>query len=65
MKDTFIPLSIAYIDAQGRIVDIQDMQPLDEIPHLSALPVQYALEVNQGFFEDKGITVGDTVELSL
>jgi uncharacterized membrane protein (UPF0127 family) len=65
MKDTFIPLSIAYIDAQGRIVDIQDMQPLDEIPHLSASPAQYALEVNQGFFEDRGITVGDTVELSL
>lgn len=58
-----IPLSIAYIDAEGRIVDIQDMQPLDETPRPSAEPTQYALEVNQGFFEERGVTVGDMVEL--
>jgi uncharacterized membrane protein (UPF0127 family) len=65
MKDTLIPLSVAYIDAQGRIVDIQDMQPLDETPHPSSAPAQYALEVNQGFFEERGIAVGDTLELPL
>jgi uncharacterized membrane protein (UPF0127 family) len=63
MRDTLIPLSIAYIDAEGQIVDIQDMQPLDETSHPSAEPAQYALEVNQGFFEDHGVQVGDTVEL--
>jgi uncharacterized protein len=63
MKDTLIPLSIAYIDAEGRIVDIQDMQPLDETSHPSAEPAQYALEVNQGFFEERGVAVGDVVEL--
>lgn len=63
MKDTLIPLSIAYIDAAGRIVDIQDMQPLDETPHPSAAPAQYALEVNQGFFAANGIQVGDLVQL--
>ena len=65
MKDTLIPLSIAYIDAEGRIVDIQDMQPLDNVPphYVSAEPAQYALEVNQGFFEERGVMVGDTVEL--
>lgn len=65
MKDTLIPLSIAYIDAEGRIVDIQDMQPLDDVPphYVSAEPAQYALEVNQGFFEERGVVVGDTVEL--
>ena len=63
MKDTLIPLSIAYISAEGRIVDIQDMQPLDETPHPSAEPAQYALEVNQGFFAERGVAVGDTVEL--
>ncbi len=65
MRDTLIPLSIAYIDAEGRIVDIQDMQPLDDVPphYVSAEPAQYALEVNQGFFEQRGVTVGDTVEL--
>ena len=63
MKDTLIPLSIAYISAEERIVDIQDMQPLDETPHPSAEPAQYALEVNQGFFAERGVAVGDTVEL--
>ena len=63
MKDTLIPLSIAFVDSEGRIVDIQDMQPLDETSHLSAEPAQYALEVNQGFFGARGIQVGDTVEL--
>jgi uncharacterized protein len=65
MKDTLIPLSIAYIDTEGRIVDIQEMQPLDDVlPHyVSAEPAQYALEVNQGFFEERGVTVGDSVEL--
>ncbi len=63
MRDTLIPLSIAYIDADGRIVDIQDMQPLDETSHPSAEPAQYALEVNQGFFEEHGVQVGDRVEL--
>ncbi|HEY6752460.1 MAG TPA: DUF192 domain-containing protein [Rubrobacteraceae bacterium] len=63
MKDTLIPLSIAYISAEGRIVDIQDMQPLDETPHPSAEPAQYALEVNQGFFAERGVAVGDTIEL--
>jgi uncharacterized protein len=65
MKDTLIPLSIAYIDSEGRIVDIQDMQPLDDLPpqYVSAEPAQYALEVNQGFFEERGVTIGDMVEL--
>ncbi len=63
MRDTLIPLSIAYIDAEGRIVDIQVMQPLDETPHPSAEPARYALEVNQGFFEERGLEVGDEVEV--
>ncbi|MDQ3834921.1 MAG: DUF192 domain-containing protein [Actinomycetota bacterium] len=63
MKDTSIPLSIAFINGEGRIVDIQDMQPFDETPHLSAEPARYALEVNQGFFEERGVMIGDKVEL--
>ena len=65
MRNTLIPLSIAYITADGRIVDIQDMQPLDETSHPSAEPAQYALEVNQGFFEERGVKVGDKAELPL
>ena len=64
MRNTLIPLSIAYIDAEGRIVDIEDMEPLDDqTKHPSAEPAQYALEVNQGFFDERGIEVGDTVEV--
>ena len=63
MRNTLIPLSIAYIADGGRIVDIQDMQPLDETSHPSAEPARYALEVNQGFFAERGIQVGDEVEL--
>ena len=62
-ENTPIPLSIAFMDSEGRIVDIQDMQPLDETLHYPAEPAQYALEVNQGFFAERGVQVGDTVEL--
>ncbi len=65
MRNTLIPLSVAYIDSEGRIVDIQKMEPLDDEPpqYVSAEPAQYALEVNQGFFEERGVEVGDTVRL--
>jgi uncharacterized membrane protein (UPF0127 family) len=63
MNDTLIPLSIAFLDSEGRIVDIQDMKPLTDGPYLSAQPAQYALEVNQGFFEEHGVEVGDRAEL--
>lgn len=63
MKNTLIPLSIAYIDAEERIIDTQEMQPLDETVHPSAGPAMYALEVNQGFFKERGVEVGDRVEL--
>jgi uncharacterized membrane protein (UPF0127 family) len=65
MKDTLIPLSIAFIDSERRIINIQDMKPLDDEPphYVSAEPAQYALEVNQGFFEKRGVKVGDRVEL--
>jgi uncharacterized membrane protein (UPF0127 family) len=65
MKDTLIPLSIAFIDSERRIIDIQDMKPLDDEPpsYVSAEPAQYALEVNQGFFEKRGVKVGDRVDV--
>ena len=65
MRNTYIPLSIAYIDSEGRITDILDMKPLDDRrPHyVSSEPVQYALEVNQGFFDEHGVKVGDHARL--
>lgn len=63
MKDTLVPLSIAFIDAGGTIVDIQDMQPLDETLHHSPEPYRFAVEANQGWFAERGIEVGSEVNL--
>lgn len=62
MKNTLIPLDIAYIDREGRIVDIQQMEPQTTETHDSAGPAMYALEMNQGWFEANGIRVGDLIE---
>ena len=59
MKNTRIPLSIAYADSQGTIVRIADMEPFDESRVPSGAPAQFALEMNQGWFSRKGILVGD------
>ena len=65
MKDTLIPLSIAFMDSEGRIVDIQEMKALDDTPphYTSAEPARYALEANKGFFAERGVEVGDRAEL--
>jgi len=62
MKNTYIPLSIAFVDTQGRILNIEDMRPLDESTHWSRGVAQYAIEMRQGWFAAKGIGVGDKVE---
>ncbi|MEE9201688.1 MAG: DUF192 domain-containing protein [Dehalococcoidia bacterium] len=61
MKNTYIPLSIAFVSAEGEIVDILDMEPLDEQSRAPAHPYRYALEVNRGFFETHGLGTGDRV----
>src|SRR5215204_1577485 len=58
-KHTQIPISVAFINGQGNIVDIHDREPLDETPRPPAAPVKFALMVNQGFFEERGVEVGD------
>jgi len=62
MKNTYVPLSIAYIDAQGVILNILDMKPHDESTHPSAGAAIYALEMKQGWFKDRGIVAGNRVE---
>jgi len=62
MRNTFIPLDIAFIAADGTIVDIQHMAPLDETKqYISAAPALYALEVKEGWFARHGIKVGSVV----
>lgn len=63
MKNTIIPLDIAFIDANFIIIDIKSMEPLDETIVSSSSDACYALEMNQGFFAKKGINVGDTIEI--
>jgi uncharacterized membrane protein (UPF0127 family) len=58
MKNTFVPLTIAFIEDDGTIVNLADMQPLDERSHCSARPVRYALEMPQGWFAKRGIKAG-------
>ena len=61
MKDTHIPLSIAYIDEDGIIINIEDMEPLSLNSVTSSGPCKYALEVNQGWFEENGIQAGSKI----
>jgi len=58
MKNTFIPLSVAFIDAQGVIINIADMTPHSEQSHCAARPAVYALEMTQGWFAQRGIKAG-------
>ncbi len=64
MKNTLIPLSIAFIDKNGRIVWITDMKPLTLESHVPPQPILYALEMNKGWFSSHGIKVGDVVRFS-
>ncbi len=62
MKNTLLPLSVAFIDANGRIISIQDMEPQTETRHCAPRPVPYALEMSQGWFAAADIRVYDRVE---
>lgn len=65
MKNTYLPLSIAYIDRNGIIKQILRMKPLDtSITYPSMYPVKYALEMNSGWFKKNGIKTGDRIILN-
>ncbi|RKY19045.1 MAG: DUF192 domain-containing protein [Planctomycetota bacterium] len=61
MKNTYIPLSLAYIDSEGVIFQIEEMEPLDETPVASMRPARFVLEVNRGWFRKHGIGMGDRI----
>ena len=61
MKDTRIPLSIAFLSAEGRILEVVDMQPLSRKAIRSRFSCRYALELNQGMFSEIGAGEGDQV----
>ena len=62
MKNTYIPLSVAFLDENGAIINIEDMKPHTEDTHPSAKPAKYALEMNLGWFRKRGIKPGARVE---
>ena len=61
MKNTLLPLSVAFLDEAGAIINIEDMAPETENNHCAAGPARYALEVNRGWFAGKGIRPGARV----
>ena len=64
MKNTLIPLSIAFIDREGRILRIVDMEPLSLESHPPPRPILYALEMKKGWFSTNGIKMGDVLRFS-
>ena len=61
MKNTLIPLSVAFLDAKGEILNILDMEPQTLDTHTAAGPARYAIETNKGWFAGKKIKAGDKV----
>lgn len=63
MKDTRIPLSIAFMKTDGRIIQIESMEPYSLDSHISEEKVKYALEMNDGWFKMHKVKTGDTVKI--
>ncbi|HEY9193085.1 MAG TPA: DUF192 domain-containing protein [Methyloversatilis sp.] len=61
MRNTLIPLSVAFIDEQGVIINIEDMQPQTDTAHCAGGPARYALETNAGWFAARKITAGTRI----
>ncbi len=58
MRNTLIPLSVAFLDEQGVILNIETMEPLNDRSHCAAAPARHALEMDAGWFEKKGVRPG-------
>ena len=61
MKNTLIPLSVAFIDETGKVINIEDMAPQTEDSHCAAAPARYALEMNRGWFAQRGVKAGAVI----
>lgn len=58
MRNTLLPLSVAFLDEKGTILNVEDMQPKTEDNHCAAKPARYALEMNLGWFRSRGFAPG-------
>ena len=61
MRNTVLPLSVAFIQDDGIISNIEDMQPLTDTSHCSSAPVRYVLEMEQGWFAKRGLQAGKKI----
>lgn len=61
MKNTLLPLSVAFLDDEGRILNVEDMKPQTEDNHCAAKPARFALEMNLGWFRQKGLAAGTKI----
>jgi uncharacterized membrane protein (UPF0127 family) len=61
MKNTLLPLSVAFLDEKGAVINVEDMQPQTLASHCSAKPAKYALEMNLGWFKQRNIKPGITI----
>ena len=64
MRNTYIPLNVAYIDTKGKILEIYEMLPLSEDSICSKKRVKYALEVNLDWFKRNNVQVGDQIDIT-
>lgn len=58
MKNTLLPLSVAFLDGEGKIINVEEMEPQTENNHCAARPARYALEMNAGWFKARGAKAG-------
>mgnify|MGYP000902560472 CR=1 FL=1 len=58
MKNTLLPLAVAFLDGQGRIINVEEMRPQTEDNHCAAKPARYALEMNAQWFSKRGLGAG-------
>jgi uncharacterized membrane protein (UPF0127 family) len=62
MRYTFIPLTVAFVSADGTVVNLADMEPNTDTRHCSTAPVRYVVEANRGWFSERGIEVGTRLD---
>jgi hypothetical protein len=62
MRNTYVPLSVAFVDAQGRVVNTDEMAPQTDVSHCAASPVRYVLEMPAGWFARRGVGAGTRLD---
>jgi len=62
MRNTLIPLSVAFVDEKGKILNIAEMLPHSEVTHRAAGPARYALEMNAGWFRKRNLESGMAIK---